>query len=305
MKRLLHGTVAVNILGFLILPILTIYALPPSALPSERGAPSVLQHHENDGFSVVSSGTSASLLHLVPATNTVNGREDFVDRALVLCWHSFLGDPSFDTDFSLAELGRQLDSLISLGYHFPSLEELLYGRIRGSRNIVVTLDDGHRTVPAAIEKVFRPRGIEPALFVYPAVIGTTSFSMDDGSLNHYASLGIPVGAHGYHHLYVTEELFKSDPEAFNREIYKAKEKTETLSGRSVLVYAYPFGALSPRTKEELRAAGYAFGFSVKSGFVYADPSLNDPYELPRLVVTRSNWNEIYAMLERNARESSP
>ncbi|MBL8965679.1 MAG: polysaccharide deacetylase family protein [Spirochaetaceae bacterium] len=229
------------------------------------------------------------------------GTAAFADRAILLCWHSFLGDPSLPTDFSLAEARAQLDSLAALGYRFPSFSDLAAGRLEGARNIVVTIDDAHRTVPSAVDRVFSERGIRPSLFVYPAVVGTTSFSMDDANLRRLSAAGSLVGAHGYHHLFVTEDLFKRDRAAFMKEIYKAKEKTEALSSLPVLAYAYPFGALSAVTKEELARAGYAYGVAVKPGFVYGKAVLDDELELPRLVVTRDNWPEILAMLRRNAR----
>jgi peptidoglycan/xylan/chitin deacetylase (PgdA/CDA1 family) len=222
------------------------------------------------------------------------------DRAFILCWHTFLGRPDISTDFSLAELGSQVDALLALGYRFISLEDLIFGRFSGSRNLVATLDDGHRTASSAYTKVFAARGITPALFVYPSVIGTTSYSLNEGQLQALRDSGCLIGAHGYYHLYVTDALYKSDRAAFEKEIFTAKEKVEAMTRLPIYVYAYPFGAFSPITRREVERAGYAFAFAVKRGFVFADSRLNDPYELPRSVVTRDNWGELYALLARNA-----
>lgn len=224
----------------------------------------------------------------------------FQARALILCWHTFLGASSVDTDFSKAEVAAQLDALQALGYRFVDLEDALAGRISGPLNLVATMDDGHRSVPSGVEGVFLPRGIRPALFIYPAIIGSIPSAMDDEDLHRLQAQGLLVGAHGYHHLFVTEELYKSDRVAFEKEIYKAKDKTEALSRLPVLIYAYPYGAYSPITVTEVVRAGYAWGLAVRPGFVYAEPRLNLDYELPRLVVTRANWKDIYALLERNA-----
>lgn len=224
----------------------------------------------------------------------------FQDRALVLCWHTFLGVSSLDTDFSKAEVAAQLDALFRLGYRFVDLEDLLAGRLAGRLNIVATMDDGHRSVPAGVEEVFLPRGIKPAQMIYSAIIGSIPSAMDDAALHRLQAQGLAVGAHGYHHLFVTEDLYKSDRAEFEKEIYKAKDKTEALSRLPVLIYAYPYGAYSPITIAEVARAGYAWGLAVKPGFVYAEPALNQDYELPRLVVTRANWKDIYALLERNA-----
>jgi len=222
------------------------------------------------------------------------------DRAFILCWHSFLGRSDIPTDFSLEELGAQLDSLRALGYKFISLEDAIFGRIEGRLNLVATIDDGHRTVPQAVAKVFASRRIPAALFIYPAVIGETSYSMEEGQVRALSEAGCLVGAHGYHHLYVNEDLYRKDRATFDQEIFKAKEKVEAMTSYPAYVYAYPFGDFSPITKTEVARAGYAFALAVKPGFVFADPRLNDPYELPRSVVRRDTWEELYRFLERNA-----
>ena len=225
---------------------------------------------------------------------------DFENRALVLAWHTFLGKPQFDTDFSMAEFADQLDAIRALGYSFPTVADYLSGNIRGRRNVIVTIDDGNHSVPAAVEKILLPRGIVPTLFVYPAVLGTTSFSMTDAQLAALVAQGVPVGAHGYHHLRVTEALYRESPSDFLDEIFKSKARSEALSKSSILAYAYPYGAFSPRTMEEVAKAGFAAGFAVRPGFVFADKGLDQAYDLPRLVVLRSTWKEILGLLARNA-----
>jgi peptidoglycan/xylan/chitin deacetylase (PgdA/CDA1 family) len=222
---------------------------------------------------------------------------------MVLCWHTFLGQASIVTDFSLDELRQQLDALIALGYRFVSLDDALAGRIRGPRNLVATIDDGHRTVPAAFSRVFAPRGITPAILVYPAIIGNVSYAMDSAQLRALRDAGCLIGAHGYHHLFVNEQLYRSDRAAFDQEIYKAKTRVEELTGLQVYLYSYPFGAFSDVTRRELARAGYDFSLAVGPGFIYADPRLNDRLALPRIVVRRDGWDALYAFLERNAASS--
>ena len=298
------------ILALCFLDAASLLAEPPARLPAPALAYGSLYNHptlplprDEPSFTSTlvtlrSEGSPASVFGGRREGSSSN--EAWEDRALVLCWHTFIGKEGISTDFSLADFGAQLDAIRELGYRFPTVEELLAGRIEGSMNVVVTIDDGHRTVPLALAKVLEPRGIVPTLFVYPSILGTTDFGMNDRVLATLAARGVPVGAHGYHHLFVTETLYKDDPKAFMDEIYKSKFKTEALSGEFVLAYAYPYGALSARTKVEVKKAGFAAGFAVKPGFVYASEALNDEYELPRLVVTHDNWKDILALLSRNA-----
>jgi peptidoglycan/xylan/chitin deacetylase (PgdA/CDA1 family) len=223
------------------------------------------------------------------------------DRAMILCWHTFLGNPRVPTDFSVAEVGRQLDSLLALGYRFVSLEELLLSKVEGGLNLVATIDDGHRTITQAYGEAFAARGIVPALFIYPAVIGNVPQFLSAERLRELRDAGSVVGAHGYYHLFVTADLYRSDRASFDREIYQAKARVESLTGLPAYIYAYPYGAFSDVTKAEVARAGYAYGLAVKQGFVFAEGRHDDPYELPRSVVTREAWASIYDLLERNAR----
>ena len=229
---------------------------------------------------------------------------DLSDRAFILCWHTFLGKKSLNTDFSLEELAAQLDALKALGYRFVDLDDALFGRIEGSRNLVATIDDGHRTVAWAYEKVFSERGIHPALLVYPAVIEASPYFMKEATLKSLVDSGCAVGSHGYYHLFVTEKLYKSDKAAFEKEIFTSKSRVEALTGLPSYFYAYPFGAFDRITKDEVKRAGFTFALAVKPGFIYADSRLNDFFELPRTVVLRDGWEKLVAFLARNVGTSS-
>jgi peptidoglycan/xylan/chitin deacetylase (PgdA/CDA1 family) len=255
---------------------------PPSGLPGDRSALGSLSGP--GGINGAAPLSTASLR----------------DRAFVLCWHTFLGDKTLDTDFSIEELAAQLDSLAALGYRFIGLDDALFGRIEGSLNLVATIDDGHRTIPEAIAKVFSARGIRPSLLVYPAVIGSSQYFMKVEDVRKFCDEGSLVGAHGFYHLFLGPELRKENPPSYSKEIFKAKDAVEAMSGRPVYVYAYPFGAFDAIAKGDVAKAGYAFGLAVAQGFVYKDSRLNDPYELPRTVVQRDEWSMLYAFLKRNA-----
>ncbi|MDA8426570.1 MAG: polysaccharide deacetylase family protein [Treponema sp.] len=225
---------------------------------------------------------------------------DFYDRAVVLCWHTFLGKESIPTDFSVPEFAAQIDTLRSLGYRFATMEDLVFGRIRGPLNLVVTIDDGNHSVPEAYEKVLAPRGIEPAIFIYPAVIGTMFFAMKDSAVRELRDAGCVIGAHGYHHLFINQNLYDHDRFFFNEEVFKSQEKVGEITGLPAYLFAYPYGVYSDITIRELMVAGYRNAFAVRTGFVYADSRLNSPYELPRIVVRRDQWKELLDFLERNA-----
>ncbi len=247
----------------------------------------------------LSGGFFGGIASALPVTEVARPF-DLSDRAFILCWHSFLGKKSLNTDFSLDEVAAQIDELKALGYHFIDLDDALFGRIEGSLNLVATIDDGHRTIASAYTKVFASRGIRPALLIYPAVIGASPYFLKTAELQALVDSGCSVGSHGFYHLFVTEKLYRSDKAAFEKEIFKAKSSVEAMTGLPSYFYAYPFGSFDQITKTEVERAGYDFGLAVKPGFVYTDARLNDRYEIPRTVVLRDGWDALVAFLARNA-----
>ena len=51
------------------------------------------------------------------------------------------------------------------------------GRITGTKNVLVTIDDGNRSVYEAFQKVFKPNGIRPLLAIYPNIIDKKKYAL--------------------------------------------------------------------------------------------------------------------------------
>lgn len=210
-------------------------------------------------------------------------------RVVILDYHSFLGNETSNIDLSLEELAAQLDSMSALGWTFVSLQDAMAGRITGTRNLAVTIDDGNHSVYRAWKEVFQPRGIRPFLFVYPAVIlGGKDFALTGAQLRQMAAAGCGVGAHGYHHNPVSDKAWIRDPEDFMMEIRKPAGGIERITGTRPLAFAYPFGVFSTRAEEALAAEGYLWAFAADERIVpvaFSDPRL-DHMAVPRTIVYR-------------------
>ncbi|MBL8967478.1 MAG: polysaccharide deacetylase family protein [Spirochaetaceae bacterium] len=221
-------------------------------------------------------------------------------KAFILDYHTFLSSGSSSMDFDLETLAGQLDRFTTLGYRFVSLEDAIAGRIEGEANIVVTIDDGHRTVAEAYDKVFAPRGIRPTLFVYPAVIGRTGFSLGRDELRRILAAGCGLGSHGYHHEYLTAQAFAEDPRKARGEIERTGPALERLTGTRPRLFAFPFGVGSAEAEELLARNGFEYAFLAGDSLVavdFADPSLRK-LAVPRTIVYRWNAILIFAELEK-------
>jgi peptidoglycan/xylan/chitin deacetylase (PgdA/CDA1 family) len=214
----------------------------------------------------------------------------------VLCYHSFRGKDKIPTDVSINELKDQLDYLKKNGFRFISFSQIQRGLISGQRNILITIDDGNRSIIEANEKVFRPMGIKPLLGVYPNLIGRKDYALNWEELKKLSDEGFDIASHGYYHLPLSEKLFNTDKTLFTNEIFKSKKMLKEKLSRNIDVFIYPNGLRNDIAKKMLKEAGYKYAFIIVWGQVELPLSSNtDPFELHRYMVSR-NFNEISSVI---------
>lgn len=246
----------------------------------------------------------ALLLALFPSprASSAHAGETLV---FALCYHSFLGSARYAGDVSPAELAGQLDELSSRGFRFVTLSDIDAGRLRGTRNVLVTIDDGNASVYDAYFSVFRPRGIRPLLCIYPGVIGRKSYSLTWERLARLVQDGCEVASHGYYHLGLTSALFEEDRQAFEHEIFGSRKKLEERLGVRVRSFAYPSGVHSPQARRLLAEAGYSYAFTILWGPVRLPGDLDGSrLTLPRYMIYRGNWPVVLGAVSKCASGAS-
>jgi len=221
----------------------------------------------------------------------------------VLAYHTFMGDKNMFS-FSLQELDQHCDYLHKNGFTFVSYNDLAQGKIKGNKNILVTIDDGHRTVLDAYYKVLKKYNIKPLLGIYPNIISKKDYALTWEQLRQLAGDGCSIAAHGYFHSFVNEKLYRKNKKAFMDEIYKSKKILEEKLGSKVTAFIYPFGVRSPVTIRTLREAGYSYAFTINNGFVPVPlRSDNASLEVHRYMLTRTVNQSVLALILRKSRKN--
>lgn len=222
-------------------------------------------------------------------------------RVHVIIYHTFLGKERIKTDFSVEELREHVGSLKKNGFRFVSYADIAEGSVSGNKNILLCIDDGNRSVYRAYTEVLRPEGIKPLLAIYPNIIGRKHYALRWKQLRGLVREGCEIAAHGFFHLHVNEKLYKKNKRYFLDEIHKSKAVLEERLGRRISVFVYPSGEKSVLAEQEIKSAGYCYAFSIKWGTLRVPLSRNvNPLDLPRYMLMRGNWGNIFAKLERNA-----
>lgn len=206
-------------------------------------------------------------------------------RVYVLCYHAFLDrkDP-----YSLTEevFKEQLEALKAGGFNFISMADIKSKKLKGDKNILVTIDDGNKSTYPAFFNILKPMGIKPMLGIYPAIIGRTDYALTWEQLKELSDEGCYVAAHGYNHLYVNEKAWNESQAQFKREIYLPKKRLQEKLGIEVDTFIYPFGVKSPQAIEELQKAGYKYAFTIIPQKTKI-PFKNN-FEIPRFLITKGN-----------------
>lgn len=222
-------------------------------------------------------------------------------KVFVLCYHSFLDNKRFDGNVPLGELKAQLDLLRGKGFRFVSYTDLQKGTVTGAKNALVVIDDGNQSVLQAYRTVFKPRNIKPMLAIYPNIIGKKAYALTWDQLKELSDDGCGIAAHGFYHLILNRDLYEKDRKAFVKEIFGPKEYLERRLNTTVTAYVYPNGVRADITKETVREAGYSCAFIIEWGQVLCPLKFNrDPYELPRYMIYKSNWDMISSAIIRAA-----
>ncbi len=170
------------------------------------------------------------------------------------------------------------------------VEDLLSGEedVRDG-GVLVTIDDGCRSVATEALPVLRDYGIPAVVYLVVGSIGRgrgrdsdqpedyMTWKEVDGLLS---SGVVEIGSHAYHH----RSLGRMDEAAARDEAVRSKEVLERHTGEEVRSFAYPFGTrvdFGPHTRRALASAGYTTGLTSQHGYVTTGL---DPLELPRIKI---------------------
>jgi peptidoglycan/xylan/chitin deacetylase (PgdA/CDA1 family) len=231
---------------------------------------------------------------VAPWTFSVN------DQVIILDYHTFLGVHTSSLDFSKEEFIQQLDKFAQHGFHWVSLDDAVAGKVQGSKNIVMTIDDGNHSVPPVVTDVLLPRHIVPTLFISAGLAERSKFAFRPEVVKKLSDLGCIIGAHGFTHQYLTKKAFEAEPQRSREEIEKPGPLLSQWTGKAVPYFALPYGVSSDEARQLLIKAGYSYAFLANSKIVpvdFMDPQL-DHYAVPRTIVYRWNVDQVIAEVEK-------
>lgn len=215
-------------------------------------------------------------------------------RVAVLGYHNFSNTkPVSEMRMRTSEFCTQMQYIRDAGLSVISMEDFLQW-LRGERQlpercILITIDDGWKSVWTDAYPVLRAYGYPFTLFLYTRYIQVQGDSMTKEQIQEMAAMGATIGSHSSNHLY---------PKSWRRyaqtsEAYAAQVKTEILDSRDKLMgffgpcsaYCFPGGYNTPPMLAALRDSDYRAAFTVLEAKVTTE---EDPYLIHRYMVFGNN-----------------
>ena len=191
----------------------------------------------------------------------------------VLMYHCFGEAPGPDPERLFVRermFAAQLDHLRRHGWRALSLDEYLAalaGAPTPRRSYLLTIDDGHESVPRIAAPMLAAAGVPSVLFVCPGLLGDRTRWAEAypnerlataEELAELPGLGMELGVHGWDHT----RMVGMDDASLHRQVAEAHAELEAATAVHARVFAYPYGTHDSAARRAVAAAGYRAGFAV-------------------------------------------
>jgi len=184
---------------------------------------------------------------------------------------------------------QQLRYLKENGYVGITLDELdrflRYEQALPKKAVVITIDDGYKSVKTFAAPLLKKYGFPATFFIYTDFIGGGKHSLSWDELRELKAQGFDVQAHSKTHNNLAvpppNESTAERAARLDSEIVGLKQLMENRLGGEVRYFAYPYGGFDPEVVAKVKGAGYTVGFGAKKG---SNPFFIDRYRLKRYSV---------------------
>lgn len=204
----------------------------------------------------------------------------------ILTYHRFSDSCNSPLCMPASVFDKQMRYLKEYGYHVLTPEELLafleYRQGLPKKSVVITMDDGYRSVYTIAYPILKKYGFTATVFVYTNFVGASDMAITWDQLRKLQKEGFTIGSHTVSHADLTKKKEGETENDFlvriTRELFESKKIIDRKLKQNTLIFAYPFGRYDQTTSQIVREAGYKVAMSVRRG---GNPFFADPLTLRR------------------------
>ena len=231
----------------------------------------------------------------------------------ILAYHRFGPTVADSMTVTTPVFESQINWLISNQYTILPLQTLV-NHLRGTgpapahKSVVITVDDGHKTVYTEMLPVVLKYRIPVTLFIYPSAISNASYAMTWEQLKELQQTGLfDIQSHTFWHPNFKQEKRKLSPDDYQKlvdtQLQKSKAVLEKRLGGNVEFLAWPFGIYDEWLGKEAEKAVYTAAFTIDRRHASSSEAL---MALPRYLMANSDGTKGFeAIVTGRAAEKRP
>ena len=210
----------------------------------------------------------------------------------ILVYHRFGSVVTDRMTVTTAVFAEQLEWLRAREYQIISLRTLVEclrnpSAPLPSHAVVITADDGHKSVYTEMLPLIKRYRFPVTLFVYPSAISNADYALTWEQLAEMTGTGlVDVQSHTYWHPNFNRERARLSPNEYRTfvmtQFTHSKQVLERHLGGHIDMLAWPFGIHDPELEQWALLAGYDAAFTLERS---AAGNGADMWALPRFLMT--------------------
>ncbi len=203
----------------------------------------------------------------------------------ILCYHQIRNwrptDSKQAKDYIVPEavFAEQIKMLADSGYHTISADQLYYylnyGASLPARPIMLTFDDTDLPQYTIAKPVMEKYGFKGLFFIMTVSLGRPNY-MSKEQVKQLSDAGNEIGSHTWDH----KNIKKFTDNDWTIQIDKPTKTLETITGKAVKYFAYPFGLWNTAAIPQLKKHGFDAAFQLSAKRDDTDPL----YSIRRMIV---------------------
>jgi peptidoglycan/xylan/chitin deacetylase (PgdA/CDA1 family) len=224
----------------------------------------------------------------------------------ILLYHRFGPAAADNMTITTPVFVSHLEYLRANGYSVIPLRQLVdYYLGKGppppTRSVVITADDGHKSVYTDMLPLVKKYRIPVTLFIYPSAISNASYAMTWDQVRELKKTGFfDIQSHTYWHPNFKKEHERLSPSAYEKfvdmQMRKSKAKLEKEFDTKIDMLAWPFGIHDNFLITKAVEAGYACTFTIEG---HSANTSDHVTKLPRYLLTNASRGKAFEWIFTN------
>jgi len=228
--------------------------------------------------------------------------ENGYQRIPILCYHRFDVGEKSSMNTPPRIFDQQMKYLKENGYRVISAEDLLgflaYQRQIPKKSVLITIDDGYKSVYQTAWPILNKYGFTATLFVYTSYVGISPKAITWDELRTLKASGFTIGSHSVYHSDLTNKKDQESDGAFHRrleeEIFQSKKIIDHELAQDTFFFAFPYGRYNAQILKMTASAGYKMAVTVDRG---SNPFFTNPLALKRDMVLKRDIDSFVSKLK--------